>query len=119
MSVNRSRALLQCVITPILLVCPLIAQAKLNVVATLPDYGSLAREIGKDRIDLVVLGRPNENPHFILSRANFVAALRNADVLIESGAALEVEWLPPLMQTARNQKLDPGKPGRVSASQGI
>ena len=29
----------------------LCAQAKLNVVATLPDFGSLAREIGGDKVE--------------------------------------------------------------------
>jgi zinc/manganese transport system substrate-binding protein len=112
-------ALLHYSIIPILLLCPLIAQAKLNVVATLPDFGSLAREIGKDKIDLVVLGKPNEDPHFVDPRPNFVASLHNADVLIDGGAGLEVGWLPPLLQKAHNPKLDIGKPGRVQASQGI
>src|SRR6185312_1764079 len=45
--------------------------------------------------------------------------LRSADVLIDGGAELELGWLPPLLQNARNPKLDVGKPGRVQASQGI
>ena len=112
-------ALLHYSVIPILLLCPLIAQAKLNVVATLPDFASLAREIGKDKIDLVVLGKPNEDPHFVDPRPNFVASLHKADVLIDGGAGLEVGWLPPLVQKARNPKLDIGQPGRVQASQGI
>ena len=119
MSANRQKWLLRYAITPVILLCPLIAQAKLNVVATLPDFGSLAREIGKDKIDLVVLGKPSEDPHFVDPRPNFVASLRNADVLIESGAGLEVGWLPPLLEKARNPKLDIGKPGRVRSSYGI
>jgi ABC-type Zn uptake system ZnuABC Zn-binding protein ZnuA len=106
-------------ITPILLLWPLIAQAKLNVVATLPDLGSLAREIGRDKIEIVVLGKPNDDPHFVDPNPNFVASLHNADVLIDAGAGLELSWLPPLLQKARNPKLDVGKPGRVQASQGI
>ncbi|MGZ5512577.1 MAG: metal ABC transporter substrate-binding protein, partial [Chthoniobacterales bacterium] len=45
--------------------------------------------------------------------------LRNADVLIDGGAELELGWLPPLLQNARNPKIEIGKPGRVQASQGI
>jgi zinc/manganese transport system substrate-binding protein len=45
--------------------------------------------------------------------------LRTADVLIEGGAELEVGWLPPLLQNARNPKIEAGKPGRVMASEGI
>jgi zinc/manganese transport system substrate-binding protein len=95
------------------------AHAKLNVVATLPDFGSLAREMGGDKIDLVVLAKATEDPHFVDARPSFVVSLRNADVLIDGGAELEIGWLPPLLQNARNPKIEIGKPGRVQASQGI
>lgn len=99
--------------------CAFSAQAKLNVVATLPDFGSIAREIGGDNVNVTVLAKPTEDPHFVDARPSFVVALRSADVLIDGGAELELGWLPPLLQNARNAKLDVGKPGRVQASQGI
>ncbi len=99
--------------------CAISAQAKLKVVATLPDFGSLAHEVGGDKIDLVVLAKPTEDPHFVDARPSFVVSLRNADVLIDGGAELEIGWLPPLLQNARNPKIEVGKPGRVQASQGI
>src|SRR5438045_5205696 len=102
-----------------ILSCALTAHAKLNVVATLPDFGSLAREIGGDKIDIVVMAKPTEDPHFVDARPSFVVSLRNADVLIDGGAELEIGWLPPLLQNARNPKIEVGKPGRVPASQGI
>jgi zinc/manganese transport system substrate-binding protein len=95
------------------------AEAKLNVVATLPDFGSIAREIGGDKIEIVTLAKPTEDPHFVDARPSFVVALRNADVLIDGGAELEIGWLPPLLQNARNPKIEAGKPGRVVASQGV
>lgn len=95
------------------------ANAKLNVVATLPDFGSLAREVGGDKVDVTVLAKPTEDPHFVDARPSFVVALRNADVLIDGGAELEIGWLPPLLQNARNPKIEAGKPGRVVASQGV
>src|SRR4051794_38121901 len=102
-----------------LLVPVFLAQAKLNVVATLPDFGSLAREIGGDLVTVNVMAKPTEDPHFVDARPSFVVQLRTADVLIEGGAELEIGWLPPLLQNARNPKLDTGKPGRIVASQGI
>jgi zinc/manganese transport system substrate-binding protein len=95
------------------------ASAKTNVVATLPDFGSIAREIGGDKVEVTVLAKPTEDPHFVDARPSFVVALRNADVLIDGGAELEIGWLPPLLQNARNPKIEVGKPGRVIASQGI
>src|SRR6184192_2443338 len=104
---------------PAILTCSFSVHAKLNVVTTLPDFGSLAREIGGDKINLVVLAKPTEDPHFVDARPSFVVSLRNADVLIDGGAELELGWLPPLLQNTRNPKIEVGKPGRVQASQGI
>lgn len=95
------------------------AQAKLNVVTTLPDFGALAREIGGDKVAVTTLAKPTEDPHFVDARPSFVVQLRSADVLIDGGAELEIGWLPPLLQNARNPKLEVGQPGRVQASQGI
>ena len=102
-----------------ILACAVSANAKLNVVATLPDFGSLAREIGGDKIDIVTLAKPTEDPHFVDARPSFVVSLRSTDVLIDGGAELEIGWLPPLLQNARNPKIEIGKPSRVQASQGI
>src|SRR5438128_4209598 len=99
--------------------CAFSLDAKLNVVATLPDFGALARSIGGDNVEVTVLAKPTEDPHFVDARPSFVVALRSADVLIEGGAELEIGWLPPLLQNARNPKVETGKPGRVVASQGI
>src|SRR5437868_5711997 len=95
------------------------AQAKLNVVATLPDFASLAREVGGDKVAVTVMAKPTEDSHFVDARPSFVVQLRTADVLIEGGAELELGWLPPLLQNARNPKIEVGKPGRVQASQGV
>ena len=97
----------------------LTAQAKINVVATLPDYGAIAREVGGDNVDVTVLAKPTEDPHFVDARPSFVVKLRQADMLIDGGAELEIGWLPPLLQNARNSKIEAGQPGRVEASQGI
>lgn len=119
MTTSPPRTLFRCAIISIFLLSALIAQAKINVVATLPDLGSLASEIGKDKIEIVVLGKPKDDPHFVEPRPDFVTSLHNADVLIDAGAGLEMSWLPHLLQKAKNPKLDVGKPGRVQASQGI
>lgn len=94
-------------------------EAKLNVVTTLPDLGALAREIGGDKVDVSTMAKPTEDPHFVDARPSFVVQLRNADVLIDGGAELELGWLPPLLQNARNARLEVGQPGRVQASQGV
>lgn len=95
------------------------ARANLRVVTTLSDYAAIAREIGGSHVDVTAMAKPTEDPHFVDARPSFIVKLRSADILIEGGAELEVGWLPPLLQTARNSKLEPGASGRVQASQGI
>ena len=103
----------------VMLALALPAGAKLNVVATTPDFGAVAREIGGDKIELITLAKPSEDPHFVDAKPSFIAKLSRADVLIEGGAELEVGWLPPLVEGSRNPKLGAGKPGRVSCVKGI
>jgi hypothetical protein len=56
------------VIGAALIFFPLIASAKLNVVATLPDFGAVAREIGGDKVAVTVLAKPTEDSHFVDAR---------------------------------------------------
>jgi len=95
------------------------AQAKLNVVATLPDLGSVAQEVGGDRIKATSLARGSEDPHFVDARPSYIAVLNKADLLIYGGAELEMGWLPPLVNNARNGKILPGAPGNLNAAIGV
>ncbi len=113
---NRTRIFLSVALSVIVAT---VAHAKIKVVATLPDLSSLAREVGGDKVEVSAMAKPTEDPHFVDARPSFVVQLRSADVLIDGGAELELGWLPPLLQNARNPKLEVGKPGRVQASQGV
>jgi len=95
------------------------AQAKLIVVATLPDYGAVARDIGGDKVDVTVMAKPTEDPHFVDAKPSHIVTLNRADVLIEGGAELELGWMPPLLESARNARIAAGTPGRIVASQGV
>ncbi len=92
---------------------------KLNVVATTPDLAAVAREIGGDFVDVTALAKPTEDPHFVDPKPSSLVILNRADVLIEGGAELELGWLPPLLDNARNDKIASGAKGRIVASQGI
>src|ERR1035441_474060 len=81
------------------------ALAKLNVLATTPDLASIAKAIGGDLIDLTVLAKPTEDPHFVDAKPSLILKLNRADVVIEGGAELEIGWLPRLLDESRNVKL--------------
>jgi zinc/manganese transport system substrate-binding protein len=93
--------------------------APLSVVATTPDLASIAREIGGTAVDVKALAKPTEDAHFVDAKPSHIVTLNRADVLIEGGAELELGWLPPLLESARNSKIAAGAPGRIVASQGI
>ena len=95
------------------------AHARLNVVATLPDFGAIAEAIGGDKVKVTSIARGTEDPHFVDARPSFVRVLNQADVLIEGGAELEIGWLPPLVNGARNGKILSDAPGHVILSRGI
>ncbi|HXJ72592.1 MAG TPA: zinc ABC transporter substrate-binding protein, partial [Candidatus Dormibacteraeota bacterium] len=97
----------------------LAAQAKLNVVATMPDFGALAQEIGGDKVKITSIARGTEDPHFVDAKPSFIVKLNHADLLIEGGAELEIGWLPPLVNGARNSKILGDAPGHVILSRGI
>jgi zinc/manganese transport system substrate-binding protein len=94
-------------------------QAELKVVCTTSEYGALAAEIGGARVSVTTIAKPTEDPHFVDARPSQIVALNRADVLIEGGAELEVGWLPPLLDGARNSKIQAGAPGRLIASEGV
>src|SRR5688572_32706881 len=100
--------------------CTLVsAQKKLGVVATLPDYGAIAQAIGGDKVKVAVLARGTEDPHFVDAKPSFVRVLNQADLLIEGGAELEIGWLPPLVEGARNRAIIPGGRGNLRLSQHV
>jgi zinc/manganese transport system substrate-binding protein len=96
-----------------------LAEAKLNVVATTPDLGSIAKEIGSDKIELTTLAKPTEDPHFVDAKPSFIVKLNHADVVVEGGAELEIGWLPALLDQARNDKIVTGAPGHISCAKGV
>jgi zinc/manganese transport system substrate-binding protein len=95
------------------------ADKKLNVVCTLPDLAAVTDAVGGQVINLSCLAGPSEDPHFVDPRPSFVKLLNKADLLIEGGADLEVGWLPPLVQNARNSKILVGQSGHLNAAEKV
>jgi ABC-type Zn uptake system ZnuABC Zn-binding protein ZnuA len=95
------------------------AAAQIRVVATTPDLASVAREIGGDKVNVVALAKPTEDPHYVDAKPSHIVTLNRADALIEGGAELELGWLPPLLENSRNSRISAGAPGRIVASDGV
>jgi len=90
-----------------------------KVVASLPNLGAIAAAVGGDRIDLTVIASGVQDAHFVDPKPSYMVKMRAADLLIVSGLDLEIGWIPPLTQGARNTRVLLGGPGYVDASAGV
>jgi ABC-type Zn uptake system ZnuABC Zn-binding protein ZnuA len=92
------------------------ASAPLKVAATVPELGSLVREVGGDQVEVTVFARGTEDPHFVEAKPSFVKVLSQADLFIQVGMENEMGWVPLLVQNAGNPNVLPGAKGFLEAS---
>ncbi len=92
------------------------ASAELRVFACEPEWAALADEIGGDLVESYSATTALQDPHYIQARPSLIAKVRLADLVICSGAQLEIGWLPALLQKANNRKVMPGADGYMEAS---
>ncbi|MEN9798644.1 MAG: hypothetical protein RL653_2340 [Pseudomonadota bacterium] len=91
-----------------------IAEAKVKVVATVTDLGALAREAGGELVEVSTLARSTQDPHFVDARHSLVLGLAQADLLLHLGMDMETGWLPTLLTSSRNGRVQPGAPGNLN-----
>lgn len=90
--------------------------AALRVFACEPEWASLAEEIGGDEIKADSATQAMQDPHYIEARPSLIASVRKADLVVCTGAQLEIGWLPMLLNKANNPEVLPGKNGFLEAS---
>ena len=98
------------------LVSSVSAHAALNVLACEPEWGALAQELGGDRVKVTNATTALQDPHHIEARPSLIVRARNADLLVCTGAELEVGWLPILLRDSANPLIQPGQPGNFEAT---
>src|SRR5438552_502443 len=92
------------------------AMAALEVFATVPEWGALASELGGDKVKVYVATNALQDPHHVEARPSLIARARGADLVVATGAELEVGWLPLVLQQAGNPKVQPGRSGYFEAA---
>lgn len=100
-----------------LLAIALPAQAAISIFATVPEWAALAQEIGGDKVQAMSATTALQDPHHIDARPSLIARARNADLLIATGADLEVGWLPVIQRESGNPRIQIGKPGYFVAAE--
>src|SRR5258707_12879510 len=90
--------------------------AVLHVVSSISTLGSLAREVGGDRISVESLSKGYQDPHFVEPKPSLMLVLNRADLLIYVGLELEIGWLPPLILGSRNPRIQNGALANLDSS---
>ncbi len=103
----------------LLLFVSLPTSAELNVFACEPEWASLVRELAGDKAKVFSATTAQQDPHRIQARPSLIAKMRRADLVVCTGADLEMGWLPILLRRATNQKVQPGRPGYFEAAQHV
>jgi zinc/manganese transport system substrate-binding protein len=91
-------------------------EAKVNVVATVPDLAALTKAVGGEHVKITTLSLATQDPHFVDAKPSLVVKLNKADLLVANGLELEVGWLPALQTAARNSKINTGGKGFLDCS---
>lgn len=95
------------------------AAAQIRVVATTEDLASLTQEVGGDRVRVTPIARGYQDPHFVDPKPSFILELNRADLLVLVGRDLELGWLPALISSARNARVQVGAAGYLDASANV
>ncbi len=101
----------------LMLLAPLTVHADLNIFACEPEWAALATELGGDRIDVSSATNALQDPHYIQARPSLISKVGRADLIVCSGAQLEIGWLPMLLRKGNNPDVMPGSPGFLEASE--
>ncbi len=91
-------------------------QAKFNVFACEPEWSALLTELGGEQLDIFTATTPSQDPHRIEARPSLIAKMRRADMVVCTGAELEAGWLPLLLRSSGNYKVQAGRPGYIEAA---
>jgi zinc/manganese transport system substrate-binding protein len=92
------------------------ALAALNIFACTPEWGALAKELAGDKANIYNATNALQDPHHVEARPSLIARARSADLVVCTGADLEVGWLPLVLTQAGNAKIRAGQPGNFEAS---
>lgn len=92
------------------------ASAALNVFATVPEWAALAQEIGGDKVRVFSATHALQDPHRVEAKPSLISRARTADLVVATGAELEIGWLPLVLRESGNSRVQPGLPGYFEAA---
>lgn len=107
---------IRCVLALALFAGAVPAHAALKILATTADWGSLAAELGGDKVNVYTATTAFQDVHRVDAKPSLIARARSADLVVASGAELEIGWLPVLLQESGNAQVQRGSNGYFEAT---
>ena len=108
--------MIKLVVSLLLSLACLPATAALQVFATAPEWAALAREIGSDKVSIYTATTALQDIHRITAKPSLLAQARRAQLVVATGADLEIGWLPLVLRDSGNAAIQPGQPGYFEAA---
>lgn len=108
-----------CIIYAYLLLTSTSLFSETNIITTVTDLRYIAEQIGKNKVKVESMIRGFDDPHFVMTRPDFLVKLSEAEIFCQIGLDLEIAWAPLLLQQSRNVKIQKGQNGFCDASVGI
>ena len=91
----------------------------LRIVTTTQDLAALAEVVGGENVKVQSLTPGTSDPHFAVAKPSMIRKVFRADLLLIIGADMEIGWLPPLLRSARNARVQRGNPGHLDLSAAV
>ena len=91
--------------------------AALNVFACEPEWAALTQLLAGNQANIYTATGPLQDPHQVQARPSLIAKARSAQLLVCTGAELEVGWMPVVLRESGNSAIQPGSSGHFEAAQ--
>lgn len=99
-----------------LLGAALPSEAAVRIFACEPEWGALVNELGGTDVEVYIATSALQDSHHIQARPSLIARVRNSDLVVATGAQLEIGWLPMLLRQSANPAIQPSQLGYFEAA---
>ena len=103
----------------LILIATLLVAGKavaLNIFTCEPEWKSLVEEITQDKADVYSATNAKQDVHYIQAKPSLIAKIRKADMVVCSGADLEIGWLPLILKKAGSSSIQEGGENLIYAA---
>ncbi|MFA6063673.1 MAG: zinc ABC transporter substrate-binding protein [Gallionella sp.] len=92
------------------------AHAALNVFACEPEWAALTQLLAGDKVSIYTATGALQDPHRVEARPSLISKARRANLVVCTGAELEMAWLPVILRESGNAAVRTGNPGNFEAA---